>query len=193
MKTSWLLMFQHFKRKKKWIFKKWKTIAMSSMRYDYRSGFEVLGYLIKLLYTSVEESRKKITGECDFQMDWYSEQFFLKYTCPLYYTLVQSTTEGVQISYASVNRLIHLKFTFPPYSLVNIPLEMWRFHRVTPVRNPVSLKPFPPPHKITLCTRVYEKLPFWVLASPPKPPSHHFEKPSYSTSRILTFYWKLTE
>ena len=41
---------------------------------------------------------------CDFQIEWHIEQFYLKVTHPLCSILVNSTTEGVGISFGSVYR-----------------------------------------------------------------------------------------
>ena len=52
-------------------------------------------------------------GECDFQMDWLIQQLHLKFTPPLCITLVQSTTEGVQISCGSIQWANPLELILP--------------------------------------------------------------------------------
>ena len=47
-------------------------------------------------------------------MDWHIEQLHLKFTHPLFNALVQSITEGVHISYGSVEWAIPLEIHTPP-------------------------------------------------------------------------------
>ena len=48
-------------------------------------------------FTPVEDSSQVFQGECDF----YIEYLYLQYTHPLYYIMIQSTTDSVGISYES--------------------------------------------------------------------------------------------
>ena len=79
------------------------------------TGQDGMSHFIWNLYTLCWRFTEVLSQRgLQLQMDWHIKQLYLKATPPLYNTLVQSTTEGVDILSRSVMQASPLKIYYSP-------------------------------------------------------------------------------